>query len=726
MISWEIKEKVFNEGKISENGNKFLIGNGYMGIRGTLPEYEKEQFPAINLSGIYDKVGDSWREPLNAPNGLFSYIEFNNIKYSVPNSEAYSFEISLNYKYGIFSSKTKFNTPEGLIEIESERFSSMVDKHSILMKYKVKTEKKGHLSIYTGIDGDVWDINGPHYDDIEFTNQNDKLIAKALTHENKNVVCICEKIKYDFKYNEEILKEKNKFLRKISINSEENSTYTIYKFISIYTSKDSENYLEEAKMEVDKSENAGFNNCKNQHKAIWDKLWEKSEVIIEGDDKAMEALNYSTYHLHSIAPRHSKSLSISARGLSGQTYKGAVFWDTEMFMLDFFLNTEPEVAKTLLKYRIDTLDGAMKKSKEYGYKGAFYPWESQEGGFDACSDYNVIDVFTGRPMRTYFKDKQIHISSAVVYGINKYIKQTGDYDIIADGGYKVIIECAEFYYDLLISKLDSDIYELRDVIGPDEYHERVNNNAYTNRMAKFTFESAINVIEYLQKDGLKVIEDYKLDLLKLKFIDAAKKIYIKEPDDDTLIIEQFDGYYNLEDIKIEDLKKRLINDKEYWGGAYGIAADTKIIKQADVITMLNIFNKEYTEEVMLNNWRYYEPRTEHGSSLSACMYALVACKCGLPDEAYKFFLKSALSDLQGGGKEWAGLIYIGGTHPAASGGAYMTAIEGFGGIYFENGVVKAKPCLPSNWKSLNFKITYLNELYKVNIENNKANIEKIK
>lgn len=726
MISWEIKEKVFNKDKISENGNKFLIGNGYMGIRGTLPEYEKEQFPAINLSGIFDKVGDSWREPLNAPNGLFSYVEFNDIKCSVPYSESFSSEISLNYRYGIFSSKTKFSTPEGLIEIEAERFASIVDKHSILMKYKVKTEKKGNLSIYTGIDGDVWDINGPHYDNMEFTNQNDKLIAKALTHENKDIVCVCEKIKCDFKYNEQILKDKNKFLRKISINTEENSTYTLYKFISIYTSKDCNDPLEEAKMEVDKSEDTGFNISKNEHKNIWDKLWEKSEVIIDGDDKAMEAINYSIYHLHSIAPRHSESLSISARGLSGQTYKGAVFWDTEMFMLDFFLNTEPKVAKTLLKYRIDTLDGAIKKAKHYGYKGAFYAWESQEGGYDACSDYNVTDVFTGRPMRTYFKDKQIHISSAIVYGIIKYTKQTGDYEIITNGGYKVIIECAEFYYDLLISKLGSEIYELRDVIGPDEYHERVNNNAYTNRMAKFTFESAIKVIEFLEKCSLKVIEYNRLDLLKLKFKDAAKKIYIQKPNDNTLVIQQFDGYDILEDIKIEELKKRLINDKEYWGGAYGVASDTKVIKQADVVTMLNLFHDEYSEEVMLNNWRYYEPRTEHGSSLSACMYALVACKCGLAEEAYKFFLKSALSDLKGGGKEWAGLIYIGGTHPAASGGAYMTAIEGFGGIYFENGEVKSKPCMPSGWRSLSFKISYLNELYKVYIENNKAKIEKIK
>ena len=133
----------------------------------------------------------------------------------------------------------------------------------------------------------------------------------------------------------------------------------------------------------------------------------------------MEALNYSLYHLHCIAPRHTDSLSIAARGLSGQTYKGAVFWDTEMFILDFFLMTEPKVAKSLMKYRIDSLSGAKEKAKSYGLDGAFYAWESQEGGFDACSDYNVVDVFTKRPMRTFFKDKQVHISSAVVYGMQR-------------------------------------------------------------------------------------------------------------------------------------------------------------------------------------------------------------------------------------------------------------------------------------------------------------------
>lgn len=398
-------------------------------------------------------------------------------------------------------------------------------------------------------------------------------------------------------------------------------------------------------------------------------------------------------------------------------------------MLDFFLFTDPEVAKTLLKYRIDTLGGAKDKAKHYGYQGAFYAWESQEGGYDACSDYNVTDVFTGRPMRTYFKDKQIHISAAVVYGIMRYVDFTGSLDLLAEGGAEAVLECALFYRDLLVKRIVKDRYELHDVIGPDEYHERVNNNAYTNRMAKYTFESALRILKLLPELGSEVSKRlnkvYDLESCREQFADAANKLYIPKPSEENGVIEQFDGYSTLEDVSLEDIKKRLLNDKEYWGGAYGIAAHTKIIKQADVVTMLNLFSGEYGKEVLLNNWNYYEPRTEHGSSLSACMYAMLACKCDLAEKAYPFFLKSAMSDIEGKGKEWAGLIYIGGTHPASSGGAYMTAIEGFAGIRQEEGVLKASPRLPESWNSLSFKIIYRGKRYQIRVTKEKAEINSV-
>lgn len=726
MQIWKLEEEEYDIDRISNTGNKYLVGNGYLGIRGTLQEYEKEEFPAINLAGIYDRVGDGWREPLNAPNGLFTYLEIDGKEYRLPEAAASGHRITLDFRHGIFTRKTGWDTPAGAVTVKAERFASFDRQHLIAMKYEVTADFDGEIRLFTGIDGLVWDINGPHYDEILLSEQGDMLQTTAVTHQNKDKVVVCETIDTDFDYRESIRKENRRILRCITFSAEAGRTFTLYKWVSVFTGRDMPDYTDRAAALALEGKREGYRTTLSKSCEEWDKKWDVSEVVLDGDDEAMQALNYSIYHLLCIAPRHSDRLSIAARGLSGQTYKGAVFWDTEMFMLDFFLFTDPSVAKTLLKYRIDTLEGAKTKAGNYGYEGAFYAWESQEGGYDACSDYNVTDVFTGRPMRTYFKDKQIHISAAIAYGIMRYADFTGNDDLLSEGGAEVILECARFYYDLLVKKVHLDRYELHDVIGPDEYHERVNNNAYTNRMAKYTFEAAVKILEDLPGLGAKtqaaLEAKYEAEALLAAFRDAASHLYVPQPDSGTGVIEQFDGYHSLEEVGLEELKGRLLHEKEYWGGAYGIAAHTKVIKQADVVTMLNLFSREYDKEILLNNWNYYEPRTEHGSSLSACMYAMLACKCGMPQKAYPFFMKSALSDISGKGKEWAGLIYIGGTHPASSGGAYMTAIEGFAGIRQENGVLKADPNLPEGWNSLTFKIIYHGSLYQVKVTKEKAEI----
>ncbi len=722
MISWLIEENGYDSKKATNLGNKFLTGNGYMGIRGTLEEYTKEQFPAVNLAGIYDQTGNGWREPLNAPNGLYTRLLIEGEEYSLPEKDWMSHKMTLSYRHGLFGRETVFQTKKGTISLQTERFASMEEKHLIVLKTTLTPSFDGEVEVITGIDADVWDINGPHYDSVDTGSLNECLYALGTTHENQDQVVVFEAIELPRKTDQMVDSDDRRVMRRISTPVKAGGQYSLYKYIAVYTSKDCENYKAEAEKLVIKAKEAGYEQLLSDHKNNWEEKWKVSEVSIEGDDEAMEALNYSLYHLHSIAPRHSESLSIAARGLSGQTYKGAVFWDTEMFMLDFFLFTEPQVAKTLLKYRIDTLPGARKKAESYGFDGAFYAWESQEDGYDACSDYNVTDVFTGRPMRTYFKDKQIHISAAVVYGIMRYTLFTGKRDLLSEGGAEVILECAKFYYSLLIRRIKEERYELWDVIGPDEYHERVNNNAYTNRMAKHTFDAAVEILKEEMAEGNENSAQKKELLERLE--DAAKHLYIPEPDEKTGIIEQFDGYELLEEVSIAGVKERLLHEKEYWGGAYGVASHTKIIKQADVVTMINLFSNEYDADTLYKNWSYYEPRTEHGSSLSACMYSMLACKCGMADKAYPFFIKSARADLLDGGKQWAGLIYIGGTHPAASGGAYMTAVEGFAGLRIEDGELKAAPRLPAAWNRLSFKVYYLGDLYQIIVTKEEAQVKK--
>ncbi len=726
MINWELTQKGYDPENNSFIGNKFFIGNGYMGVRGTIDEAEKNMLPAVNLAGIYDRAGSAWREPLNAPNVFYACMSVDDMPLKLPDVMPEEHSISLDYRYGIFTRKSEWTTRRGNIRIQTERFVSMEDVHCGGIRYTVTADFHADVKLTLGIDGDVWDINGPHYDRL--TLSEDGLGINAVSHEMQHRVAVAARYKTYFPCAEGVYSKDKLNGTIVNFITDIDKDYVIEKVFAIYTSKDCENPDSCAKMAAEQCNQKGFEKMLDEHRTRWDALWKYSEIDIEGDDEAMEALNYSGYHLHSIAPTHSESLSIPARGLSGQTYKGAVFWDTEMFMLDFYLMTQPKVARSLIMYRIDSLGGAMRKAKAYGYEGAFYPWESQEDGYDACSDYNVTDVFTKRPMRTYFKDKQIYISAAVVYGISKYVDVTNDTSVLSQGGAEAIIECALFYYSALVKRVNTEKYELWDVIGPDEYHERVNNNGYTNRMALYTFNQALKLIEgkyRLNADAVASLDmEYDLTSLASQFREAADKIYIPEPDEDG-IIPQFDGYRELEDTTVDTVRGRLLDPKEYWGGAYGVASHTQIIKQADVITWLAMFPEDYDMQVCTNNWKYYEPRTEHGSSLSACMYSLTACRCGMEEKAMSMLMKSATADMQPGGKEWAGLVYIGGTHPAAHGGAYKVAIEGFAGISFEQDRIKAAPRLPQKWKAMHFALSFQGRHYKVSIKDNIADIRKL-
>ena len=317
----------------------------------------------------------------------------------------------------------------------------------------------------------------------------------------------------------------------------------------------------------------------------------------------------------------------------------------------------------------------------------------------------MTDVFTHRPVRTYFRDKQIHISGDVAYALWRYYEITGDKSLLREGGAEVILQCARFYLSRAHQRVDCDKVELLDVIGPDEYHERVNNSVFTNYMAAYCMEAALALPRVFEQEpeflrGLLERLDYAADLALLR--ETAPKL--KATVSTEGLVEQFDGYFGLEDCTVDAVRSRLLDPREYWGTNHGVAAHTQVIKQADVIAMMALFPQAFSTETVAENWRYYEPRTEHGSSLSACMYALTACRIGRPNLAWEHFMKSTSIDVTGGGTEWAGEIYIGGTHPAANGGAWMIAVLGFGGLEVNGGQLTLSPSMPPQIKKLRFPV----------------------
>ncbi|QGQ94378.1 glycoside hydrolase family 65 protein [Paenibacillus psychroresistens] len=719
-MSWLINNLGYTEDKTAHNGSKFLIGNGYMGYRGTMDEHTKEQLVSCVLAGVYDKVGDSWREPINAPNGLFTTLNCDGEVLTVQSSQLEKHEQVLDIKHAIHTRETIFEVSNGnLVHLKSDRFFSLDDIHLVGLQLTFSAVQDCTIVIETGIDGDVWDINGPHLSQLATGATNGIIHMSALTQEMGYQVAVSEAIEIDFAAKQQIITAPQSILRQITVEATAGEEYTFNKYVSVFTSLDSvEDAGHAAQLSCHNALKSGYDTLLLNHKQQWVKYWEKADISIVGDDDAQLALRYSMYHLLVIAP-HSEKVSIPARGLSGQVYKGAVFWDTEMFMLPFFVYTNPEIARRLVKYRCHTLGGARLKAIEYGFRGAYYAWESQDTGEDACTLFNITDVFTNRPMRTYFRDKQVHISGDVAYGLWKYYTLTGDESILLDGGAEVILECARFFYSYAYFNKDKNRYEILDVTGPDEYHERVNNNIFTNQMVKYTLEVALQTLDLLERkygeEYSKLINqlNYQADIAHIH--EMNELLYMPQPDSESLVIEQFDGYHKLEDVNLKELKTRVIHPNEYYGGGNGIATSTKIIKQADTIAMLNMFKNNYSHEVKKANWSYYEPRTEHGSSLSHCLYSLVAADIGNAEWGYKYFMKSATIDLTGESKQYVGTLYIGGTHPAANGGAWMSAVLGFAGVNANEHQILINPKLPDKWESIAFNLSWKGQKMSITI-----------
>jgi len=708
---WTITENVPLDGRtVDRLGNKLLIGNGFIGYRGTLEEFDREQKTATIVSGLYDKVGDAWREPINLPNGLYAHYFCQGEPLNALTGQVITHMQSLDMCHGIHRRTTTFATKSGVhLTIRSERFASLAQLSLLCSRLIVSADQDCGFTLQTGIDGEVWDLNGPHLEQFDLSEEAGILSLAAVTHQKRVPVCVAE-INVADETPTRTIREDKRILHETQFLLKAGQEYVIERYAAHVTGQQSAQPTQEAVELCSQAAQHGYASLLAAHCELWRKRWQDCDIRIQGDGAAQQALRFSMYHLLAIAPAHSQSVSIPARGLSGQVYKGGIFWDTEIFMLPFFDFSFPDLARNLLLYRSHTLAGAKHKAREFGFRGAFYAWESQDDGDDACTFFNVTDVFTNRPMRTYFRDKQVHISADVVYAFWQYYSLTGDASIWEQGGAEVIFECARFFVSYLYYRPDQQRYEVLDVTGPDEYHERVHNNAFTNWMVAHTLEVCLKVAELTRQQYPRVYshvfgdESARRDLETISQMAAG--IYRPETAAQEGVIPQFDGYFSLEDVSMQDLLARRLDPHEYLGGGNGLATTTQILKQADVVLGLYLFGNRFSHETKQANWDYYEPRCENGSSLSACSYSMIAAQLGRVEWAYDYFMKTATIDITGEGKQYVGPLYIGGTHPAANGGAWMAAIFGLCGFHCSEDTLHIEPHLPESWRQVEFPVKF--------------------
>jgi kojibiose phosphorylase len=719
LSGWEIIEKGYDKSGVIISGSNFMTGNGYLGYRGTAAEEGKEDYAGCFVTDTWDKADGKWEELCNVPNALFTEIYCDDIKLSPKKATVNEYQRKLNLKNGV----TSISFIMEPVQFSEEKFASLFNIHIIPQKITIKTDRKTKLKVVEGIDADVWNLNGNHLKEIKFGNIDDMLYAESITYEKAQTIAVLSKtvISNIDLSNSPIEEKAYKYTRTVEFETDANQEITIIKYMICYHSNNVKNPLEHCLAD---SKNLNYNDLRKLNDKIWEENWRRYDIEINGNIQDELAIRYNTYQSIIATPIHD-SLPVGARGLSCQAYQGAAFWDQEIFNLPMYLFTNPEVAKKMLIYRYNTLDGARRKEKRLGYEGAYYAWISGKTGDELCPDFFFKDVITGRPIRNHFNDWQIHITPDIAYSIWQYYELTDDYEFLRDYGAEIIFECARFLSSHVVYKPRKDRYEFVKIQGPDEYHENVENNAFTNYQAYFNFEKALRTIEILSDNDLdKILKKINLSQWEIElFKEIYRKLYLPQPNEEG-VIEQFDNYFMLEDVvPASKIKERLIRDDEYYGWPNGVALFTQSIKQADVIQLFFVHPELFEIDIIKANYEYYESRTLHFSSLSPSVYSIIASRTGHIDEAYKKFVKSVYIDLKNTNEAISGGTFIGGIHTAAAGAAWQMIVKGFAGFKIQKEQIYLDPVLPEEWKSISFNLFLDGNTYQIIIDRKEMKIQ---
>ena len=460
---------------------------------------------------------------------------------------------------------------------------------------------------------------------------------------------------------------------------------------------------------LDASCHLGWRGVLEAHAASWADRWHQSDVMIDGDPAAQQALRFAGYHLNGAANPSDERVSIAARGLTGSDYMGHVFWDTEIYLLPFYSLTWPEAARAMLMYRFNTLEAARAKAAGMGWRGAMYAWESADTGAETTPeqaiglDRKVVQILCGK--------QEQHITADVAYAVWHYWLATEDEQFLRDAGAEILLETGRFWASR--AKLEADgQHHIRGVTGPDEYHETVDDNAFTNVMARWTIRRAIDAASLMRERWPDLwaelstrVKLHDNELQQWSTVAEAMATGLTQSG----VFEQFEGYFSLEPIDLTAYAGRSVPMDVVLGRER--IDRSQVVKQADVVALLGLLPEEFAGNTGATNFAYYEPRCSHGSSLSRAMHGLVAARLGHSKMALQFFRETSAIDL--------GETHVasdGGLHMAALGGVWMIAVLGFAGLHPLPDGLALDPQLPADWSTLSFRCQWRRRRLQIRID----------
>jgi trehalose/maltose hydrolase-like predicted phosphorylase len=702
--NWLVRESGFDPQALHHRETVFTIGNGYLGTRGTFEEGYPGDRAATLVHGVFDDVPLVVTELANAPNWLPFILFVDGERFRMDRGTVLSYRRELDLRTGVLTRTVRWRSPAGrTVDLMIERFASLADRHLLGLRYRVTAlDFEGALDFRAALDGHVDNDGYVHWRSADQGAVGQRTVYLHVRARSSGIE-LCQACHLSVSggsgvtYTRLDCEGAPAAAARLAVQPGEQVTAD--KLVALVTSREDDDVCGAALSRLEAAVARGYDELRSANDVAWEAEWEACNVTIEGDDEADLALRYSLFQLLVAAPRHDERASIPAKSLSGFGYRGHVFWDTEIFILPFFTYTRPRIARNLLLYRYHTLPGARRKARENGYEGAMFAWESADSGDETTPRW--VPGPGGELIRIWPGDIEHHITADVAYAVMQYWRVTGDDDFMRDCGAEVVLDTARFWGSRVEWNGTRGRYEINDVIGPDEYHDHVDNNVYTNRLARWNLEAALEALAWLRREyPEKAAElESRLDLTPGRlahWADVIGCLYVLH-DPETGLMEQFEGFFDLNDVDLADYEPRSTSMQFLLG--IEETQRYQVIKQPDVLMLLYLLADRVDPKVLRVNWDYYTPRTDltYGSSLGPAIQALLAAWLGEPEVAHGHFLHAArtdLEDVRGNTAE--------GIHAATAGGLWQAAVFGFAGLRLSGEGYTVDPHLPAHWRRLSF------------------------
>tara|TARA_B100001765_G_scaffold214306_1_gene182014 strand:- start:353 stop:2422 length:2070 start_codon:yes stop_codon:yes gene_type:complete len=631
-----------------------------------------------------------------------------------------NFQRELNMKEGWYQRSFVATMPNGIeVEVKATRFLSLVKDELGVINYEIiplnaNVEVEFSPYLDSGITNEDTNWEDQFWETLEVHEEKNRgfIISKTLKTEfdvctfmHTELLLNNEKQNVDFSTEKEA--QKVTFNYKFSVNKGEKLTLKKLGGYVKGMNHPDENLIEATQNLLNEVEVFSVEELLQQQANAWADVWKMSDITINGDVKAQQGIRFNIFQLNQTYSGKDARLNIGPKGFTGEKYGGSTYWDTEAYCLPFYMATkDQEIAKNLLAYRYDQLDKAIENAEKLGFTNgaALYPMVTMNGE----ESHNEWEI-------TF---EEIHRNGAIAYAIYNYHRFTGDYSYIPEKGLEVLVAIARFWQQRATFSTQKNKYVILGVTGPNEYENNVNNNWYTNYIAKWCIDYAL---ENIEKVKAEFSSDYERISAKTnitseeleKWQAVADQMYFPYSEEHGVFLQQ-DGFLDKEQTTVADLPKELRPINQHW--SWDRILRSPFIKQADTLQGFYFFEEHFSKEELEKHFDFYEPFTVHESSLSPCVHSIQAAVLGRMEQAYEFYLRTSRLDLDDYNKEVEE-----GCHITSMAGTWMSIVEGFAGMRVRDGKLSFSPQLPKEWKGYSFKINFRNKILKVDVSEEATN-----